>query len=786
MDETFPFSDQNELSPEDQAVLDAFLAMDDMEPLPIAEETSAAAPIAASTSQTSTDLIAVEDDMLVLFATEAEEDIDRMRQSLQQLEQSEQVDAPAFTLFQRAAHKLKGTAGAIGCDSLSAIARHIEMVIKQIRNKEVAYGPGLLALTHAVQALEITLESVISEGSENQLPRMELEEEYKTLSAGVPGVQVQGMDQPAIATDGGAYPGSRSLDPARADIRRLDQLMLHSERMLELHAPLESAQQQVEAAFAELQNAQARLRRLETMYSPFAAKEANTGRSIFEEQPASSLIERILHESVQRTGHAHKLRARSTSSQFPTMQAFTAWDEMEVDRFNERNVFAISLNEAIADVTTAAAQLRQAFTQLNTLLKQHMEQGVQIRNDALSLHAVPFSVFVDRLRSASQSITAEKQIVQFEVSGETTEIDQDILDALTNPFLGLVTESALAAEAVGLSAAEAGRITFAARSSGNEVTIEAGFSMPVPGGIIEELNTAIHNLHGSITPHRDSAEGIVFQLRFPRSLNAVQGLLVRVGNQSVVVPFSQVHHIDYNRQAIVAERYDLNELLDFPSAKGMPQTISPWLILAEQTIQLAVQVDEILGQVDLVMKPLAEYLRRPGILGTTIDGIGNVLLVVNLPGLIIQNEKMQKQKEPVKVFLPAGQARFQNHPEPAYSKILIADDSVSIRQSLRQILGRVGYQLYEARDGMEALELILEQPPDVLLLDIEMPNLNGFDLLTIMHASPLLSKLKTILLTSRSSDKHIQQAFELGAYDFLAKPCPADVLLKAVQSALDS
>jgi chemosensory pili system protein ChpA (sensor histidine kinase/response regulator) len=87
---------------------------------------------------------------------------------------------------------------------------------------------------------------------------------------------------------------------------------------------------------------------------------------------------------------------------------------------------------------------------------------------------------------------------------------------------------------------------------------------------------------------------------------------------------------------------------------------------------------------------------------------------------------------------------------------------------------------------MEALEQILEQSPDLLLLDIEMPNLNGFDLLSIIRANPLLSKLKIILLTSRSSEKHRQRALELGARNYLIKPCPQDVLLDTVQSVLAS
>ncbi|HZU69174.1 MAG TPA: response regulator [Ktedonobacteraceae bacterium] len=780
MDEIFPFSEENKLSPEDQAVLDAFLAMEDMEPVPATAEAPATPSISASPAQ-APDSNSIEEDMLVLFVTEAGEDIGSMRQALPQLQQNEQLDAPAFTLMQRAAHKLKGTAGAMGCNALSAIARHIEVVIKQVKNRSIAYEAGLLALSHAVQALETTLESVVSEGSENQAPLIELEEEYRNLSTAISDVPVSGIEQPAIARNIEAYPAARSLALAHINSQHLDRLRLHTERILELQTPLERARQEVEAALAELQNAQARLRRLETMYTSFATREADTTGNILEDQPASSLIERILSESMQRTGHARKFKVASSSQHIPAMHALADWDEMEVDRFSESNVFAISLNEAIADVATAAAQLRQAFARLNSLLKQHKEQVIQIRNDALSLHTAPFSLLVDRLRSAARSITGEKHIIHFEVSGEATDIDQDILDALANPLLDLVTGGVLAAMTAQVHAAEAGRITLAAHSSDHEVAIDAGFSIPVPGGIIEALNSAIHNLHGSITPRRDSTEGIAFQMRFPRSRSMVQGLLVRTGNQSVVIPFSQVDHIDYSQRE-VARLYDLNALLDFPVARSIPQTIHPRLILAQQ----AVQVDEILGQVDLVMKPLADYLQRPGILGTAVDGTGNILLIVDLPELIMHSEKAQKQKEPVKVSLPSAQAQTQNHPELAYAKILIADDSVSIRQSLRHTLGRVGYQLYEARDGMEALELIQAHSPDVLLLDVEMPNLNGFDLLTIIHTHPSFSKLKTILLTSRSADKHIQQAFALGAYDFLSKPCPADTLLNAVQAALDS
>ncbi len=90
----------------------------------------------------------------------------------------------------------------------------------------------------------------------------------------------------------------------------------------------------------------------------------------------------------------------------------------------------------------------------------------------------------------------------------------------------------------------------------------------------------------------------------------------------------------------------------------------------------------------------------------------------------------------------------------------------------------------EARDGLEALELLMESTPDVFLLDVEMPNLNGYDLLNIMRLYPELASVKVVMLTARSGEKHIQRARELGAHAYLTKPCPPEALLETIQNLL--
>jgi chemotaxis family two-component system sensor histidine kinase/response regulator PixL len=248
------------------------------------------------------------------------------------------------------------------------------------------------------------------------------------------------------------------------------------------------------------------------------------------------------------------------------------------------------------------------------------------------------------------------------------------------------------------------------------------------------------------------------------------------------LPLQHIEQIDYNRQEAQAQIYHLAALLNFPLASGLTTTLPPPILLAGSQRRVAIQVDEIIGDIELIMRPLDNHLQRPGIVGTAIDGNGNVLLIVDLPTLV----RYTITRQPLPAFNASAQpAQSQQADGSQPARLLVADDSVYIRQSLRQTFERAGYEVVEARDGIEALEcLSSDQPPAVMLLDIEMPNLNGYDLLNILHSQPGFVDCKTILLTSRSSDKHRQRAMELGAYAFLSKPCPQDILLDTVFKAL--
>src|SRR5579883_1875487 len=848
MDEDiFPPFDESQLSPEDQEVLRMFDALEDIPVDPGSDETSALeveadtslSPLSAHVElsprseqaerERDTSLIDENflEDMLSIFAFEADEDIALLRRTLRQIEREDALDTARLTTFHHIAHKIKGTAGAVGCLAMPTIAYQIEAIARLITAGTVSQLIGLKALVQAVLALEVTLDGLIADRVEHTAPLEELQAEYRALGIEV---EASGANAPAPSASatiftvlpgkGAALTAQRTASareersPAapfvRVDAKRLQQLLRHTERMAELHAPLEQAQAQVELALKELQTAQARLRRLETIFTTVTLTSKNEHirlerQLLSEEQPSSSLVARILREATERTGHLYQRRSRQKGLPGKAVDDPRLWDELEIEHYTENEVLMQQFSEAIADVATASSQLRLAFSRLQDLLQLHRSQASNVRSDTLLLRLTPLNALFARLqRAVIMSAQAAGHEIQFEVQGETVEIDQDILEELKNPLLQLVRDCVTGSMASleedeqdrtgkeskrGEESKErpAYRVWLHVQTLGHEIALELGFSMPVPGGVLDAMHEVMRRLNGRIHVQRNAAGGISFFLHLPRSQGTVQGLLVRAAGQQVVVPFSQVQQIDDGRGEEIAgdRRYLLNDLLHFPSpARQEGERGTPLLDLPVQPGQprLLVEVEEVCGSAELVVRPLPEHLQRPGITGAAIDGNGNVLLLLNLPELV--HLYRHHQGRDARAVPAVSEQRRATRAEPGQTTILVADDSVFIRQSLSYSLTQVGYQVVEAHDGMEALEKLLALHPAVLILDIEMPNLNGYDLLNILPAYPELAGTRILMLTSRSSEKHRERARELGAHAYLTKPCPQNVLEDAIKSVL--
>jgi chemotaxis protein histidine kinase CheA len=750
---------ENSLSADDLAVLQAFEAMEKWNEAP---SSSPITPLWSSPSaERPADEDSFEEEMLALFISEVEEDLARMQDALALLEQDGQINAELLQPLQRAAHKVRGTAGAVECQALSTIAHAIEVICGQITNGCIFPVLGVNALVRVVLALEKTLESVVMQGSESGVPLAELKSELKQL-----GIHLDATDdapaRAAIPTASETAPGDDIISDLlqaipvpllHIDTRLTDQLILHSERLTELHPTLESSNIHLKNAVHELQLAQARLQQLE----PALATLLTTAKLPRQEErpPSSSLTARILYGSEQRKEACSPRKTRSPRTRFVKAAKSMMWDELDLEQYTARDMLIRSLHDIIADVVFASKKVHDAFIQHNQLELEYTRRATTIKNDIFLLRMKPLKTLIPLLqKSMAMSMLMQEQQIKFEVQGETTEIDQDILEALSHPLCQLlhICVSNILTMQDGEERPQPHRIWLHATEIGNEILLEIGFSMIVHSGAVEVVREPIQRLGGTISLQRNTVGGLSFSLRLPRSRSAARCLRVRVGCEQVIVPFAHVQRIGEIQHDSLDILYKLNDLLGFPGGEPAGR-IQPVLILLRGTShkRVGVLVDEVMDEAEFVVKPLPPYLQRPGIAGAAIGGKSHVLLMVNLPELISHYTLLQQQLNMIPGYNAEAPERQERKPT-----ILIADDSVSLRHSLLYTLKHNGYTVIEAQDGTEAIEQLMERVPDAFLLDVEMPKLNGYEVLSLMRLYPELATVRVIMLTSRSSKKHIQ------------------------------
>lgn len=797
MSANFSF-DRSKLSEEDQAILQAFDAIESWSN----DERD------VSTAQSVGEDDDTFNDILLTFATEVEEEIVIMQQALQQLERDGVITIQRFTALQRPAHKIRGTARAVEFQAIAQIADHIEEIATQVVHGIVVPPAGMHLLREAVHALEATLQGFIETGTESDGPLLALKAEIQhilsqetdvlsteafevieasdsTLDTEVEAVSVH-IDAPTPTL-------FVTAPSVRVDIHRIEQLVMHTEELSELRTPLEVVQAQMQRALEELHAAEIRLQQCENALSLLST--SRVPHFTLDDHPTSSLIERILNETAPQSDKRdtpfrtirRKLRARPGAAHVARDEKTTAWDELDMERYTERDDLMRSLSEAVSDVSLAATRVRTTFAQLHELHQKSMRQTTVVRSDTLLLRSAPLRVLIPRIeRAITMNAQAQGKEIVFEVTGDTTEIDQHILEGLLDPLLQLLRTCMTDSFTIQSEQKkqDAYRIWLRAQSMSNEVILEIGFSMAVQGGALDSVRDSIARLNGTITFKKNAVGGVSFYLHLPRSQGAVRCLVVRAGDQHVIVPFSHIQRVSDSTQEDVDLMYNLSELLGFPvapvAATATKRGIQPVLVLLQSNPHrsIGVRIDGAVGEIELIVKPLESYLQRPGISGSAIDGKGNVLLLVDLAERI-RYYTQQQIHEPGSTRTSSQQSTERQHPV-----ILIADDSTSIRQSLQHMLSQTPYTIYEASDGVEAMERLMEHLPDIFLLDVEMPNLNGYDLLNLMALYPELAHVKVIVLTSRSSDKHRQRALTLGAHVYLNKPCPQDVLLETIQRLL--
>lgn len=363
-------------------------------------------------------------------------------------------------------------------------------------------------------------------------------------------------------------------------------------------------------------------------------------------------------------------------------------------------------------------------------------------------------------------------------------------------------------QAIHRAAIERGLLSSAATPTEVQLSrmiLQAGFSTrsevtQISGrGIgLDVVNDRVLKLKGSLDVRSQPAKFCEFNIRLPATLLSTHALLIRNGKHMVAVATRGVRQIVDSRAIKLStmdnrlmaqigdevyETHRLEVLLgNALDRRGNERTSRPALLVEVTPDRLvAVLVQSVADTVDLVVKPLGKFVPQSvGVVGATILGDGSVAPVMDIPDLMRDLAQYGDQQ----VFLSRAEAQVVDRSR-ANPTVLVVDDSLSVRRAMEQLLRDAGYDVRLARDGLEAVSVMQGKRPDIMLVDMEMPRMNGIELSTHVRNTRGMQDVPIIMITSRSTDKHRKQAAAAGVNLYLTKPYGEDQLLQHIASMVN-
>ena len=514
-----------------------------------------------------------------------------------------------------------------------------------------------------------------------------------------------------------------------------------------------------------------------------------------------------------------------------------AFDPLELDRFSTLQQLSRALAESAADLQSLHGSMEDLTRQYETLLLQQSRVSSELQEGLMRTRMLPFDSLVPRLRRVVRQAAAEtgKQ-AQLRLEGAQGELDRNVLERMTAPLEHMLRN----AIAHGLEIPEArvaagkpaeGSIRIAIRREGSEVVLQVGDDgagldraairrRAVERGLIaadaqlsdadldvlilepgfstadsvsrlagrgvgmDVVASEVRQLGGSIDIASTPGQGTTFTLRLPQTLAVTQAVFVKIGETRYAVPIASVRGVgriarEELARADASYRYggedyalhDLGALVGAAPAKAEGQLQMPLLLVRSGDLRAAVAVDAVLGNREIVVKPGGPQLASvPGIFGATIMGDGSVVVILDVAPLVRRHAALPRAAAPA----PAAQETRR------VPLVMVVDDSVTMRKVTGRVLERHGFEVLTAKDGLDALERMADAIPDLMLLDIEMPRMDGYELATAMKGDPRMRQVPIIMITSRTGEKHRERAMQIGVERYLGKPYQEPELMRNV------
>ena len=522
-------------------------------------------------------------------------------------------------------------------------------------------------------------------------------------------------------------------------------------------------------------------------------------------------LTRMMAESVSDVGSVQQTLARSVEdavADLGTQARLTR--ELQQDLMRVRMVQFASITERLYRVTRQAS--KEVDKRVNLDIRGN---AVEIDRSVLEKMAGPFehllrNAIVHGIESRAGRLAAGKNEVG-ELLVEVRQEGNEVVIEFSDDGQGLdlerirskATQTGLLGNDAALSDAELTDLIFhPGFSTATEVTELAGRGIGM-----DVVRAEATSLGGRVAIASEAGKGAHFTVHLPLTLAVTQVVLLTTGGKTYAVPSVLVEQVQqlkaqaltaaYNEGAVTwqSQRVPmayLATLLGESGISAVSQQYSPLMLLKSGNHRIAIHVDEILGNREVVVKNIGPQLSRlTGIAGATVLGSGEIVLILNpvalgQRGLQDQSRALQAGAD---LDLPVtGAGREFGHDPAAHAVaglrtqhiVMVVDDSLTVRRVTQRLLSREGYQVVLAKDGVDALEQLQAITPDVMLVDIEMPRMDGFDLTRNIRDDARTRHIPIIMITSRTAAKHRNFAFELGVNEYLGKPYQEELLLASV------
>ncbi len=526
----------------------------------------------------------------------------------------------------------------------------------------------------------------------------------------------------------------------------------------------------------------------------------------------------------------------------------TEFDPLELDRFSNMQQLSRALAESVSDLLNLHEMLDESVRQAESLLTQQSRVSTEMQEGLMQTRMTPFGSAAPRLRRVVRSAAAETgklARLQLRMAGSSDQLDRNVLERITAPLEHMLRN----AIAHGIEApkarrkagkpeegsivvtveAEATEFVIRVEDDGAGVNLEAVRKRAIDRGLMDAkdeidprqlvqfirksgfstaetvtglagrgvgmdvVNSEIKQIGGSMEIDSEDGKGTRFTIRIPFSLAVMQAIAVNVGERPFQIPLNSVAGVarmtpseyaallrnETPSYEFAGEDYpvlELEPLLDAPPLPLDSDNVSLLMIRAGE-YQAAFRVSGLQGHQEVVIKPVGPQISSiPGILGGTISADGQVMIILDM-GPIIRRGLDRAEQPPQEEQAPKEISR-----QPL---VMVVDDSITMRKVTSRVLDNHSIEVMTAQDGIDAIEQLRDRVPDLMLLDIEMPRMDGYELLEHIRADARLRHVPIVMITSRAGQKHRRKARQAGANAYLTKPYQEVELVEKVGEMLD-